>query len=114
MMNALVTKFIQKKKRTDLPVFRPGDTVRVHVKIKEGDKERLQAFESVLELPGSLQRYVRVPRPDQMPPGPLAREKIDTEIVRRGLLPSESLEAAPWTGGRRRLAGTWIGRDGSS
>jgi len=47
MMNALVTKFIQKKKRTDLPVFRPGDTVRVHVKIKEGDKERLQAFEGV-------------------------------------------------------------------
>ena len=46
-MNALVTKFIQKKKRTDLPVFRPGDTVRVHVKIKEGDKERLQAFEGV-------------------------------------------------------------------
>jgi large subunit ribosomal protein L19 len=47
MINALVTKFIQKKKRTDLPVFRPGDTVRVHVKIKEGDKERLQAFEGV-------------------------------------------------------------------
>ncbi len=47
MMNALVTKFVQKKKRTDLPVFRPGDTVRVHVKIKEGDKERLQAFEGV-------------------------------------------------------------------
>jgi large subunit ribosomal protein L19 len=48
MMNALVTKFIQKKKRTDLPVFRPGDTVRVHVKIKEGDKERLQAFEGAV------------------------------------------------------------------
>jgi len=47
MINALVTNFIQKKKRTDLPVFRPGDTVRVHVKIKEGDKERLQAFEGV-------------------------------------------------------------------
>ncbi|MBI2679949.1 MAG: 50S ribosomal protein L19 [Candidatus Solibacter usitatus] len=47
-MNALVTKFIQKKKRTDLPVFRPGDTVRVHVKIKEGDKERLQAFEGAV------------------------------------------------------------------
>ena len=48
MMNALVTKFIQKKKRTDLPVFRPGDTVRVHVKINEGDKERLQAFEGAV------------------------------------------------------------------
>jgi large subunit ribosomal protein L19 len=34
--------------RTDLPRFRPGDTVRVHVKIKEGDKYRIQVFEGVL------------------------------------------------------------------
>ena len=33
--------------RTDLPEFRTGDTVRVHVKIKEGEKERVQAFEGV-------------------------------------------------------------------
>ena len=32
----------------DLPPFGAGDTVRVHVKIKEGDKERLQAFEGVV------------------------------------------------------------------
>ena len=48
MNNAVLTKFINKNKRTDAPPFRPGDTVRVHVKIKEGDKERLQAFEGVL------------------------------------------------------------------
>src|SRR5437016_8014788 len=48
MQNALLTKFIQKNKRTDLPTFRPGDTIKVHVKIKEGDKERLQAFEGTL------------------------------------------------------------------
>jgi large subunit ribosomal protein L19 len=48
MQNALLTKFIEKNQRTDTPVFRPGDTIRVHVKIKEGDKERLQAFEGVL------------------------------------------------------------------
>ena len=48
MQNALLTKFIQKNKRTDTPVFRPGDTIRVHVKIKEGDKERLQAFEGTV------------------------------------------------------------------
>ena len=48
MQNALLAKFIQKNKRTDLPTFRPGDTIRVHVKIKEGDKERLQAFEGTL------------------------------------------------------------------
>ena len=34
--------------RTDLPLFRPGDTVRVHVKIKEGDKYRIQVFEGVV------------------------------------------------------------------
>ena len=34
--------------RTDLPEFRPGDTVRVHVRILEGDKERVQVFEGVV------------------------------------------------------------------
>jgi large subunit ribosomal protein L19 len=34
--------------RTDIPRFRPGDTVRVHVKIKEGDKYRIQVFEGVV------------------------------------------------------------------
>lgn len=36
------------QKRTDLPDFRPGDTVRVHVNIKEGDKERIQVFEGTV------------------------------------------------------------------
>ncbi len=34
--------------RTDLPAFAPGDTVIVSVKVKEGDRERLQAFEGVV------------------------------------------------------------------
>jgi len=34
--------------RDDLPDFRPGDTVRVHVRIPEGDKERVQIFEGVV------------------------------------------------------------------
>jgi len=34
--------------RTDIPPFRTGDTVRVHVKIKEGDKFRIQVFEGVV------------------------------------------------------------------
>ncbi len=33
--------------RTDLPGFRPGDTLKVMVRVREGDKERLQAFEGV-------------------------------------------------------------------
>jgi len=48
MNNALLTKLTAQKKRTDIPEFRPGDTIRVHVKIKEGDKERLQAFEGTV------------------------------------------------------------------
>ena len=48
MNHAMLEKLISKIRRTDLPSFVPGDTVRVHVKIKEGDKERLQAFEGVV------------------------------------------------------------------
>jgi len=48
MTNLIIEKLLAKSKRTDLPDFAPGDTVRVHVKIKEGDKERLQAFEGVV------------------------------------------------------------------
>src|SRR2546421_9369593 len=48
MTNAVLTKFIQKHKRPDVPAFRPGDTIRVHVRIREGDKERLQAFEGTV------------------------------------------------------------------
>jgi large subunit ribosomal protein L19 len=46
--NLIIEKLLAKTKRTDIPEFAPGDTVRVHVKIKEGDKERLQAFEGVV------------------------------------------------------------------
>ena len=44
----IIQRLLAKVQRTDLPKFGPGDTVRVHVKIKEGDKERLQAFEGVV------------------------------------------------------------------
>src|SRR5215468_1124390 len=36
-----------KQLRTGLPEFKPGDTIKVHVKIKEGDKERVQVFEGI-------------------------------------------------------------------
>jgi large subunit ribosomal protein L19 len=48
MQNALLTKFIEKNRRAGLPSFRPGDTIKVHVKIKEGEKERLQVFEGTV------------------------------------------------------------------
>lgn len=34
--------------RSDVPVFRPGDTVKVHVRVIEGDKERIQIFQGVV------------------------------------------------------------------
>lgn len=48
--------------------------------------ERMLIFESVLELPRALIRYVRVPPPFRLPPGPLARQRLDIEIVQRGLI----------------------------
>ncbi|MEZ4464555.1 MAG: 50S ribosomal protein L19 [bacterium] len=45
-MNAL-DLINRRQLRSDLPTFRAGDTLRVHVRIKEGDKERVQAFEGV-------------------------------------------------------------------
>jgi len=48
MSNLIIEKLLAKTKRTDLPTFAPGDSIRVHVKIKEGDKERVQAFEGVV------------------------------------------------------------------
>lgn len=57
--------------------------------------ERLQALESVLELPKSLIRSVRVPNPDRLPPGPLARNYLDTALVQRGLIAAGDLYP-PW------------------
>ncbi len=48
MISPYLSKVLNKNKRTDLPEFRIGDTIKVHVKIKEGDKERLQVFEGVV------------------------------------------------------------------
>jgi large subunit ribosomal protein L19 len=43
-----VTQIEREMMRLDLPSFGPGDTVKVHVKIKEGEKERVQAFQGVV------------------------------------------------------------------
>jgi len=48
MITPYLQKVFNKNKRSDLPDFQIGDTIRVHVKIKEGEKERLQAFEGAL------------------------------------------------------------------
>ena len=48
MQTAVLEKLTEKSRRQDVPEFRIGDTIRVHVRIREGDKERLQAFEGVV------------------------------------------------------------------
>jgi hypothetical protein len=48
--------------------------------------ERLQAMESVLEVPRPLLKFLRVPPDDQLPPGPLATTRLDPELIQRGLM----------------------------
>lgn len=53
----LLEQFEKKQLRADIPDFKPGDTLRVHTKIREGDKERIQVFEGVvIKRRGSLNR----------------------------------------------------------
>jgi large subunit ribosomal protein L19 len=47
-MHQLIQEITKEQLRTDLPDFRPGDTVRVHVKVVEGNRERIQVFEGVV------------------------------------------------------------------
>ena len=47
-MNQVVQAVEDRQLRDHIPAFQPGDTIRVHVKIKEGDKERIQAFEGIV------------------------------------------------------------------
>ncbi len=47
-VSPIMDKVLAKLQRSDIPELHAGDNVRVHVKIKEGDKERLQAFEGVV------------------------------------------------------------------
>lgn len=57
-----------------------------------GDEfERLQALESVLELPITVARLVRVPRPEVLPQGPLAIEHLNSEVLQRGLATEQQI-----------------------
>jgi large subunit ribosomal protein L19 len=47
-IHPIMQKLAAKLERTDHPAFGPGDTIRVQVKIHEGEKERLQAFEGMV------------------------------------------------------------------
>ena len=56
--------------------------------------ERLQAMESVLELPGSVAHHVRVPHADELPPGPLQTDRLDPLLLQFGLATPEELGVA--------------------
>ncbi|MGN1357661.1 MAG: 50S ribosomal protein L19 [Succinivibrionaceae bacterium] len=44
----IIEQLEKEQLRTDLPAFAPGDTVKVNVRVKEGEKERIQAYEGVV------------------------------------------------------------------
>ncbi|MBO8441122.1 MAG: 50S ribosomal protein L19, partial [Firmicutes bacterium] len=46
--NQLIERITSNQLRNDIPDFRPGDTVRVHARIVEGSRERIQVFEGVV------------------------------------------------------------------
>lgn len=81
----------QEQMRTDLPDFRPGDTVRVHAKVVEGSNERIQVFEGVVlrRMGSGLREYFTVRKVSQgvgvERTFPLHSPRIATiEVVRQG------------------------------
>lgn len=47
-MSTLIDELTREQLKQDIPQFDPGDTVRVHVKVREGERERIQVFEGVV------------------------------------------------------------------
>lgn len=67
-----------------------GEFLAGHLAIAD-DNERLLALESTLELPGTVARYVRVPKLEVMPAGPLATQRLDEKLLSLGLATQEEL-----------------------
>jgi large subunit ribosomal protein L19 len=83
----------QEQMRTDIPVFKPGDTVRVHVKVVEGNRERVQAFEGTcIKRQGSGARETFTVRRISYGVGvertfPVHAPRLEKiEVVRRGIV----------------------------
>ncbi|HEY4700812.1 MAG TPA: 50S ribosomal protein L19, partial [Streptosporangiaceae bacterium] len=47
-MHTAIAELEQAQLRDDVPDFRPGDTLRVHVRVKEGNRSRIQVFQGVV------------------------------------------------------------------
>lgn len=65
-----------------------------HLSIAD-DSELIQILESLLEIPGSVAKSLRVPGPDILPPGPLATQRVDPALLTRGLASQEDLYPPP-------------------
>lgn len=83
----------EEQMRNDLPNFRPGDTVRVHVRVVEGARERIQVFEGVvIKIKGGGLRETFTVRRVSYGVGvertfPLHSPRLDKiEVVRRGVV----------------------------
>lgn len=83
----------QEQMRTDVPSFKPGDTVRVHVKVVEGNRERIQAFEgTVIKRQGSGARETFTVRRISYGVGvertfPVHAPRVEKiELMRRGIV----------------------------
>ena len=57
--------------------------------------ERIQALESVMEMPGAVARHLRVPKREELPNGPLANDRLDAQLLRMGLVSAEELNPDP-------------------
>ena len=106
--------------RKDVPPFKPGDTVRVHVRVVEGDKERIQVFEgTVIRRSGGGSREMFTVRKTSYGVGvertfPVHSQRIDRMAAAPGLerrsltpahlqgMPAARMEGAPG----RRVHGT--------
>ncbi|MBO8141897.1 MAG: 50S ribosomal protein L19 [Firmicutes bacterium] len=87
----VIRELEQEQLRRDIPEFGPGDTVRVHVKVIEADRERIQVFEGVVlrRSGGGLRETFTVRKVSQgvgvERTFPLHSPRIDKiEVVRRG------------------------------
>ena len=90
-MNEIIRKIEEAQLKAEPPKFNVGDTVRVHARIKEGNRERIQVFEGiVIKCQGSSSRVTFTVRKNSNGIGvektwPLHSPKIEkVEVIRRG------------------------------
>ena len=90
-MNKIIEEIESAQKNEELPVFNTGDTVRVHNRIKEGNRERVQIFEgTVLKIQGGGSRQTFTVRKESSGIGvektwPIHSPNVEkVEVVRRG------------------------------